>query len=362
MTGGRPTAPIATGRSPCVSVIIIFLNPGRYLSEAIDSVVGQTFSDWELILVDDGSSDQSTEVALRWARLRPSQIRYVDHPDHANRGMSESRNRGIREARGRYVAFLDADDVYLPQRLAAHVAVLERQPCVAMVQSDQVYWYCWRDRLGREAMEECSRPPMFLGDAVIRPPQGLYMLFGVPDAFNAPSSLTIRRSVALDLGGFENQFRSLYEDQVFLTKVYAHRIVYALQRRLVKYRIHAGGSLVTALAESGDGQSRFFEAGRRLRDWQTQYLAGLSSADELVHRMLDEQRRRAHEAGRTRVHGMRMAARHAIRDLLRSFLPVGLYRRVLHRRQRWSADRSRLQYAALCSQLSGALFARRRVE
>ena len=347
---------------PRVSVVIIFLNPGRDLAEAIDSVVGQTLADWELILVDDGSSDESTEIALQWARRRPGQVRYVDHPGHANLGMSASRNRGLREARGRYVAFLDADDVYLPERLAAHVAVLEAQPAVAMVQSDQVYWYRWRDRRGRLQHEECRRPPLFVGNAVIHPPQGLYMLFGVPDAFNAPSSVTIHRSVALELGGFEDEFRSLYEDQVFLTKVYAHRCVYSLPDRLVKYRIHAGGSMAAALSAPGNSRDAYFEAGRRLRDWQAAYLANVPALDERVRVMLEEQRRRAQQAGATRMDAMLITGRHALRDALRALLPLRLYRRVLHRRQRWSANRSRAQYAVLCGQLAAALFARRRVE
>src|SRR5687768_14229125 len=80
---------------PTVSVIIIFLNAGPFIEEAIASVFAQTFADWELILVDDGSTDESTAIAQQYASLRPEQVRHYEHKDHLNQGMSASRNRGI---------------------------------------------------------------------------------------------------------------------------------------------------------------------------------------------------------------------------------------------------------------------------
>src|SRR5688500_15389988 len=138
------SAPDAGAVRPRVSVIIIFLDVERYLGEAIDSVLQQTYTDWELLLVDDGSKDGSSALARQYAAQRPSQIRYLDHPGHANLGMSASRNLGIEHARGEYVAFLDADDVYLPERLSKHMRVLDTHPEVAMVQSDLIFWYSWQ--------------------------------------------------------------------------------------------------------------------------------------------------------------------------------------------------------------------------
>ena len=85
---------------PLVSVVIIFLNPGEFLSEAIESVFAQTYGNWELLLVDDGSTDSSTDVALQYAARYPERTRYLEHKGHQNRGMSASRNLGIRNARG----------------------------------------------------------------------------------------------------------------------------------------------------------------------------------------------------------------------------------------------------------------------
>ena len=98
-------------QQPMVSVITIFLNAEKFIQEAIESVLGQRHLDWELVLVDDGSIDASTGIAQGYARRYPNKIHYVEHENHENLGMSASRNLGIRESNGKYVAFLDADDV-----------------------------------------------------------------------------------------------------------------------------------------------------------------------------------------------------------------------------------------------------------
>ncbi|MDJ0799822.1 MAG: glycosyltransferase family 2 protein, partial [Calothrix sp. MO_167.B12] len=96
-----------------ISCIIIFFNAGeQFFIEAIESVFAQTYENWELLLVDDGSTDGSTEIALRYAQKYPEKVRYLEHKEHQNRGMSATRNLGIRHAKGEYITFLDADDVW----------------------------------------------------------------------------------------------------------------------------------------------------------------------------------------------------------------------------------------------------------
>jgi glycosyltransferase involved in cell wall biosynthesis len=88
-------------------------------------VLAQTYDSWELMLVDDGSADGSTDIALRYAKQYPKKVRYFEHDGHQNRGASASRNLGISHAKGHYVAFLDADDVWLPHKLEQQVAVID---------------------------------------------------------------------------------------------------------------------------------------------------------------------------------------------------------------------------------------------
>jgi glycosyltransferase involved in cell wall biosynthesis len=126
---------------PKVSVVIIFLNAEKYLREAIESVFSQTFTDWELFLVDDGSADGSTEVALSYARQFATKVTYLQHENHINKGMSASRNLGIERSKGKYIALLDADDVWLPDKLKSQVQILEQHPEVALVATPAIYWY-----------------------------------------------------------------------------------------------------------------------------------------------------------------------------------------------------------------------------
>ena len=90
---------------PLVSVIVIFLNAADFLQEAIDSVLAQSYNDWELLLVDDGSNDGSSEIAKTFVSQNSLQIHYLEHEGHRNLGMSATRNLGIRNAKGKYIAF-----------------------------------------------------------------------------------------------------------------------------------------------------------------------------------------------------------------------------------------------------------------
>src|SRR5690349_16532155 len=92
---------------PVVSIITAFWNAGRFIDDAISSVLGQTFQNWELLLVDDGSSDGSTDIALRYAAMQPRRICYLTHPERENRGTCASRNLGIRNGTAKYICILD---------------------------------------------------------------------------------------------------------------------------------------------------------------------------------------------------------------------------------------------------------------
>ena len=106
---------------PTVSVIIPFYNRVKWLREAVDSVFAQTYQNFEVILVDDGSSESLDELA----ELRDERIRYVRQQ---NKGPAATRNVGLDLARGRYIAFLDADDTFSPMKLERQVACMEEDP------------------------------------------------------------------------------------------------------------------------------------------------------------------------------------------------------------------------------------------
>jgi glycosyltransferase involved in cell wall biosynthesis len=109
--------------NPAVSVVVPVYNRARTLARALSSILAQTFPDFELIVVDDGSTDDSAGVAEGFG---DSRIRVLRHPE--NRGVAAARNTGIGAARGNYVAFLDSDDEWLPEKLKIQIDALEAEP------------------------------------------------------------------------------------------------------------------------------------------------------------------------------------------------------------------------------------------
>lgn len=118
--------------TPRVSVLMTIYNAERFLREAIDSVLAQTFADFELVAVDDGSRAPCKDMIRDYARVEP-RIQLIDLP--GNIGRTPALNVGLRAARGEYVAVLDADDIARPHRLARQVDMLDRNPNVVLVGS-----------------------------------------------------------------------------------------------------------------------------------------------------------------------------------------------------------------------------------
>jgi glycosyltransferase involved in cell wall biosynthesis len=252
--------------APTVSAIVIFLNEARFLDEAIASIRAQTYPDWELLLVDDGSSDASTAIARRHAETEPRRIRYLEHPGHQNRGMSASRNLGIAHARGRYVGFLDADDVWLPEKLAAQVSLLDARPDVSMVYGRTLVWHSWQSGAA-SADQYCD-----LGvtpDTVIEPPRLLGNLIENRAQTPTTCNALVRRECLLELGGFQSEFRGMFEDQVFFMKLCLEKRVFVSSRTWARYRQRPDSC--SALAERS---GRVRADRERLLNWLAEHLAG----------------------------------------------------------------------------------------
>jgi glycosyltransferase involved in cell wall biosynthesis len=137
-------------KRPRVSVVIPVYNRESYVGEALASVLAQTFGDFELLVIDDGSTDRTRDVVCSF---RDPRIRVLQH--EGNRGIARARNTGVDAACGDYLAFLDSDDVALPQRLAAQVDFLDRHPDHAAVGA----WIDWMDDRGRPTGRVKRRPP-----------------------------------------------------------------------------------------------------------------------------------------------------------------------------------------------------------
>lgn len=229
---------------PLVSAIIIFWNEERFLEEAIESVFVQTYDRWELLLVDDGSSDRSSEIARRYAEQYPDKVRYLEHQGHANRGMSASRNLGVRSARGRYISYLDGDDVWLPDKLAEQVTTMESHPTADMVTAPLFMWSSWTGKCHDRHLDQ----PYGVGrngkhpftDTLVEPPRLLALFLRYEQYI--PSGFLAKRDVMEQIGEYEEIFRDAYSDAVALVKVCLKSPVYVSGKRWYRYRKHAASS------------------------------------------------------------------------------------------------------------------------
>jgi hypothetical protein len=192
--------------APRVSVVTAFLNEDRFLAETIESVFGQTFDDWELILVDDGSTDGSPAIARDYAERNPGRVRYLTHPGNENRGLSASRNAGISVARGEFVAFVDADDIWLPNKLAEQVEILDEHPGVGLLFGDTEYWWSWDPNASKSDRTRGLAVP---ADQVSPVPLLLQRIISNRYPAPCPSSYLARRKVIQAIGGLEDSFRTL---------------------------------------------------------------------------------------------------------------------------------------------------------
>jgi len=279
---------------PLVSVIIIFLNEAKFIEEAIASIISQIYTHWELLLTDDGSTDNSTNIAKNYATQYPDQIRYLEHPNHENRGMSATRNLGIRNAQGKYIAFLDGDDVWLPNKLTEQIDLLEKYPEVAMLYGRTQFWFDWLpDNPCRQLFSLAPADPDPLTitskifDQVIEPPSQLLLYLEDRNIYPCSCSMIVRRSVFENMGYFEEQFRNANEDMVFHSKVFLQYPVYVSSQCWDRYRMHPNSYWRTAWRE---GQGKEAEQTGRFNylTWLEGYLHEQKITDPVVWQKLNQ--------------------------------------------------------------------------
>jgi glycosyltransferase involved in cell wall biosynthesis/SAM-dependent methyltransferase len=275
----RPLAPPALSSSsaaaPDVSIVMIFLNAAAFIEQAIASIFDQTWDSWELLLVDDGSTDASTAIAREFARS-DARVHYIEHENHANCGMGASRSLGVAHGRGSFFAFLDADDAWVPGKLEEQLRILEANPDAGLVFGSPLYWYSWTGNPADSARDhEPERG--YPVDRVIPPPELLLLTSPLgSEPVPCPSDVLVRRETLLRVGSFEPLFRGAYEDVAFFSKVFLEEPVFASSRCWTRYRIHDQSCMAVAVADGGHG----YQAARiRFLNWYEQYLAARGRRD-----------------------------------------------------------------------------------
>jgi len=167
--------------SPTVSVVIPTFNRWPLVGAAIESVLAQSFSDFELIVIDDGSTDDTAKQLARFG----SRLRLLSQP---NRGVSAARNFAVRHARGSYLAFLDSDDLWLANKLAIQVAFMEQNPSVQICQTKEI-WIRNGVRVNAKAKH--------------RKPSGDIFIASLELCLVSPSAVMLTRALFEQLGGFD---------------------------------------------------------------------------------------------------------------------------------------------------------------
>jgi glycosyltransferase involved in cell wall biosynthesis len=311
--------------TPRVSVVMPFLNARRFIDEAIGSVLSQTYGGWELLLIDDGSTDGSSDIARRYSDADPERVRYLEHCAHAHRGASASRNVGIRDARGEYIALLDADDVWVPRKLEEQLRIMDSHPEVGSVYGNTLYWFSWASGSGSDQAASGRAtdfvPPLGVHPGtVLNPPRLLIENLRDRAAVPCTCSLLMRRSVVERIGGFEEQFQRVFTDQAFYAKLFLETPVFVAGACWDRYRQHPDSSCAVMEAAGELAQRR-----REYLKWLAGFLTSRQVAhDELVstvrHALWQYRHPRLHGARRLS-HRSRKAGTRVLRAMAASLVP-----------------------------------------
>jgi hypothetical protein len=219
---------------PFVSIIMPAFNAERNIAAAIESVLAQTLSEWELLIVDDGSRDQTCVIAAWYAAAHHDRIFVFHHDSHSNRGVAASRNLAITRARGEYMAFLDADDLWRPQKLSQQIAFMDARPDLALTYTGA--------RIIRESQGDLFMPGVQeYGSDLPSDPELGFMAIAMGRAHYAFSSVLAKRAAVLEAGRFDCNLRFQNDDRLLVAKVAARHCIALCPGILCDYRVHAAG-------------------------------------------------------------------------------------------------------------------------
>jgi len=223
-----------------VSIIMPVKDADRFLAAAIASVRAQTFTDWELLIVDDDSADAGPAIAAEAAAADP-RVRVLK-TEAGHGGAAAARNLGLDAATGTFVAFLDADDLYEKDKLAVEVTLLERNPTAAMTYGPARWFF-------EDAPElDWTESMRGLANTLHQPPE-LFRRIILDRESQVPCTcaVLIRRDALAVVGGFLERL-SLYEDQTLWVKLMLRYPTYVHNKVLCRYRQHARSASARAEA------------------------------------------------------------------------------------------------------------------
>lgn len=207
---------------PAVSVIVPVYNVAPYLAEALESILAQTFTDYEIVIVNDGSTDGSLPIAERYRARHPQQITLISHE---NRGLAGARNTALRAAQGEFLALLDSDDGWFPTFLEDQLRILTARPDVAIVTGNAFERGGPRDGEPARPYPDSRPAPDLL--EILRDERAVFIM------------TVFRRQVVDRIGGFDERFRTNEDYDFWIRAAHAGFRFARNDKPLGFYRVHA---------------------------------------------------------------------------------------------------------------------------
>lgn len=206
-----------------VDIIIPTYNREKYLREAINSVLNQTYQDYKIIVIDDGSTDNTREIMEKYVTNYPNRIKYFYQ---MNKGPSAARNKGIAASQAMFIAFLDSDDMWYPEKLEVQISFLERNPQFSMCFSES------------EVINANGNTVYFTNLRKSIPRDGWILKYILQKPSIFTPSVIIRRNVFSSIGTFDESMGNIGEDTDLFLRVALNFQVCLIERPLIKCRIH----------------------------------------------------------------------------------------------------------------------------
>lgn len=233
-------------KKPTVTVYTPCRHYGRFLGQAVESIVNQTYEDWELIIIDDGSTDETAAIAAHYAALRPDQVRVFSHP--APRGLQACANLAIDKARGEYMMRVDADDLLDENALLVLATYLDRHPEIGLVYPNYVYMDEHGNFLAVENRKKIGKEASLLD----LPAHGAYTM--------------VRKRILKSIGGYSESYDAQDGHELWLKVLHRYEVA-NVSTPLFFYRQHGEsvshdeGRILSARRRIKRGAAEKYEGG-----------------------------------------------------------------------------------------------------
>lgn len=231
--------------NPGVSIITPLYNGVKTLHESYESIINQDYDNWEWILFDDGSSDNTQQLAKKYADELPGKIFYFEHKGNKNFGTAYTRNRAAEKSRHEIISFIDQDDVWYKNRLSHQLKILSEHNDCAMIWGPSLYWY-----KNREFKQPVGYKAKGLKSGLYNPPEFIKIFLSNFWGTPLPSATLLRKKNFMSINGYEESIKGS-EDIVLWLKIAEKFQIYFDDEILIKYRKHSDSTLRIA-NESGE--------------------------------------------------------------------------------------------------------------